>query len=52
MLNIKKLNMNSKKYESLNKADIDHAYVLINPPSDFLLQPDDIIYLLKPGNSE
>jgi hypothetical protein len=46
-----KLKIDLNRYD-LQKTQMDtFSYVLINPSSDFQLQSNDLIYLLKPGKS-
>jgi len=46
-----KLGIDSNKYSANNDGG-NVSFVLINPASDFSLQPGDIVYMLKPaGNS-
>ncbi len=44
---MQKLNIDENKYEKNKKFNLKTSYVLINPPLDFPLQTDDIIYLIK-----
>ena len=46
-----KLGIDSDKYSGIEESSMKYSFVLINPAMDFFLQPGDIIYLLKPGNS-
>ena len=52
MIKMNKLKMNTAAYENISGTSTigKVQYVLINPPNEFLLQKNDIIYLLKPGD--
>ena len=48
LLKMDKLGIDGRKY--VTKSDDGSLnFVLINPSNDFILQPGDIVYLLKPG---
>lgn len=45
-----KLGINTEKYTSNDENSMKYSFVLINPSTDFCIQPGDIVYLLKSGN--
>jgi hypothetical protein len=52
-LKMTKLGIDPDKYKTYKgMLDEKFSFVLINPTSEFLLKPGDIVYLLKPGNFE
>lgn len=44
-----KLGIDPDKYKNLDEQLEKFSFVLINPPSEFVIKPGDIVYLLKPG---
>jgi hypothetical protein len=47
---MEKLGLDYKDYNRFPQKYNNLSFVLINPPNDFDLNENDIIYLLKPGN--
>lgn len=51
LIKMNKLGIDPDKYKHFDEFSSEKcSFVLINPSSDFVLKPGDIIYLLKPGN--